>query len=201
MRPYILAICSILVAPAATWAQPKPDPDWPCVQRRVATIGPAAIWSGPDLEKAGAWGSDPRVAALAQRLASRRTTLEEADTLLDAFAKEAGPDRKEKLTRLFAGILALTNAERSRVLEGITRYARGQGRLAERIRDEADRISAAKDSPQAETPKDIAALETTFAWDKRIFEERSQALNYVCEVPTLIEERLGEIVRRIEARL
>ena len=196
-----ILLLAFLLGGASAQAQPKPDPDWPCVQRRVATIGPASVWSGPDLDAAGRWDTDPPVATLAHRLASRRTSLEEADRLLDAFAAEAGPNRKEKLTRLFAGVLALTNAERARVLDGITRYARGQGRLAERIREEADKISAAKDSPQAETPKEVAELETRFTWDKRIFEERSQALNYVCEVPTLLEERLGEIARRIVARL
>jgi hypothetical protein len=201
MRRLALVLLASLAGAAGAEAQPKPDPDWPCVQRRVASIGSASVWSGPDLQAAGAWQEDGAAATLAHKLASRRTTLDEADALLDAFAAQAGPQRQERLTRLFAGVFALTNAERGRVLDGITRYARGQVRLAERIRDEADTISAAKDSPQAETPKNLAELETSFTWDKRIFEERSQALTYVCEVPALIEERLGEIARRIASRL
>jgi hypothetical protein len=201
MRQLAIVLGALLMGPLAAQGQPKPEPDWPCVQRRVAMIGPASVWSGPSPEAAGPWQSDPAVATLAHKLASRRTTLEEADALIDTLAAQAGPERTGKLTRLFVGILELTNAERSRVLDGITRYARGQTRLAERIREEADKISAVKDSPQADTPKEIADLETAFAWDKRVFEERSQALNYVCEVPTLLEERLGEIARRIAGRL
>jgi hypothetical protein len=182
-------------------AQPRIDPDWPCIQRRVPTIGARAVWSGPDLETAGSWTSDPAAAALAQKLASRRTSLDEVDGLLDAFVKEAGPEKATRLTRVFAGLLELVNSERDRVLSGITRYARGQQRMAERIRDEADRISAVKDAPGTPTPQDLQELETRFTWDKRIFEERSQALTYVCEVPTLLEQRLGEIARKIQARL
>ena len=46
-----------------------------------------------------------------------------------------------------------------------------------------------------------ADLETQFNWDRRIFDERNQSVSYVCEVPTILEQRLGEIARRIQARL
>ena len=87
---------------------------------------------------------------------------------------------------------------------GIARYAQGQRRMAERIRDEADKISQVKDAPSAsdatELPKDQSDLETKFAWDRRIFQERSQSLTYVCEVPQLLEQRLGDIARMIQAQ-
>jgi hypothetical protein len=195
-----LAACLALL-PVAAQAQPQTDPDWPCPQRKVPRIGAASVWSGPDIASAGEWGSDFPSAALAQKLASRRTPLEDVDGLIESFATQVGPDRSEKLTRVFAGVLDIINTERGRVLEGITRYARGQQRMAERIRDEADQITAVKDSPAAELPKNMADLETRFTWDKRIFDERSHALTYVCEVPTLLEQRLGEIARRIQAHL
>jgi hypothetical protein len=182
-------------------AQPKPDPDWPCVQRKVVTLTAGTIWSGPNPEEAGPWGSDFEAAALAQKLASRRTPLSDIEGLVAAFAAEAGPDKSQRLTRTFAGALELINTERQRIISGIERYARGQRGLAERIRDEADRITAVKDSPAAVTPKEFEELETRFAWDKRIFDERSQALQYVCETPVLLEQRLFEIARQLQARL
>ena len=166
----------------------------------MPTISAGAVWSGPDLDGAGEWGKDFEAAALAQKLASRRTSLEEADQLIDAFANPT-QDKAQRLTRVFAGVLELINTERDRVLHGIERYARGQRRLADRVRDESDRISAVKDSPGAVTTEDSRALESQFAWDRRIFEERSQALTYVCEAPVLLEQRLFEIARRIQARL
>ena len=95
------------------------------------------------------WGKDFEAAALAQKLASRRTPIEEADGLIDAFARGKGPEKAERLTRVFAGVLDLINTERDRILHGIERYARGQRQLADRIRDEGDQISAVKDSPTA----------------------------------------------------
>jgi hypothetical protein len=186
-------------------AQPKTDPDWPCVQRKVSTLSPGTVWTGPDLEAAGPWGDDFEAAALAQKIASRRTPLSEVDPLLDDFVAKAGADKEKRLTRVFAGVFEVINGERNKVVAGIGRYAQGQRRMAERIRDEADQISATKDSPSAQDardiPKDASELETKFTWDRRIFQERSQSLTYVCEVPTLLEQRLGEIARKIQARL
>ena len=202
-----LAGLSLIAGPAA--AQPRPDPDWPCVQRKVPTLSPGTVWTGPDIEAAGPWGDDFEAAALAQKIASRRTDLKDVDGLLDAYLAKLDeakdPDKAKHLTHVFAGVFEVVNNERSRVMSGITRYAQGQRRMAERIRAEADQISQTKDAPSAQDardiPKDQSEIETKFNWDRRIFQERSQSLTYVCEVPTLLEQRLGEIARKIQARL
>lgn len=201
--PLVLALG---LAASPVLAQPKADQDWPCQQRKVTTLGYGSFWTGPDLAEAGEWGNDREAAQLARKLASRRTDMSEVDTLLDEFAQKADPAEKSKrLTRVFAGVFEILNGERSTVMSGITRYAQGQRRLAERIRDEADKVSELKDSPSSDSTK-VASKETTdlesqFNWDRRIFEERNQSVSYVCEVPTLLEQRLGEVARRIQARI
>lgn len=52
-----------------------------------------------------------------------------------------------------------------------------------------------------ETPKSVEDVENALKWDARIFDERRRSLTYVCEVPTLLERRVFEIGRRIQARL
>jgi hypothetical protein len=203
-RSALAGALAFLLSGAVAFAQPRPqaaDPDWPCAQRRVPSIAIGTVWSGPDPAEVGPWGSDFEAAALAQRLASRRTPLDEVGPLLDAFAKNAGPEKAARLTRVFAGVHELINTERDRVMAGISRYAQGQRRVAERVRAEADRISAAKDSPDAPTTPEIAEVERQFTWDRRIFEDRSQALAYVCEAPVMLEQRLFEIAQRIQAKL
>ncbi|MBE7199612.1 MAG: hypothetical protein INR70_17665 [Parafilimonas terrae] len=243
-----LLATTLLALAGPALAQPKTDPDWPCVQRKVATLSPGQFWTGPDLGAASAeWGNDNEAAALAQKIASRRTELQEIDGLLDGYvgklpdkaAREQGlarvyaaqkiasrrtelqeidglldgyvgklPDkaaREQGLARVYAGVFEVINGERNKIMHGIARYAQGQRRMAERIREEADQISQTKDAPSAadarELPKEQSELETKFAWDRRIFQERSQSLTYVCEVPTLLEQRLGEIARKIQAKL
>lgn len=198
----------LLLSATAAAAQPRPDPDWPCVQRKVETLSPGQFWTGPDIAAAGDWGSDNDAAVLAQKIASRRTELSQVDPLLNEFAGKFGSDKDAKdkaLTRVYAGVFEVLNGERNKIMSGITRYAQGQRRMAERIRDEADKISQIKDAPskgdETELPKDQTDLETKFAWDRRIFQERSQSLTYVCEVPQILEQRLGEIGKRIQAHL
>lgn len=198
----------LLASATAAVAQPRPDPDWPCVQRKVETLSPGQFWTGPDIAAAGDWGSDNDAAVLAQKIASRRTELSQVDPLLDEFAGKFGSDKDAKdkaLTRVYAGVFEVLNGERNKIMSGIARYAQGQRRMAERIRDEADKISQIKDAPskgdETELPKDQTDLETKFAWDRRIFQERSQSLTYVCEVPQILEQRLGEIGKRIQAHL
>ncbi|MXQ12062.1 hypothetical protein [Microvirga makkahensis] len=203
MKRVSLLVSAFAVAglcPAAQGQAPS-NADWPCVQRKVPVIAAGTVWSGPDLQKVGPWQSDADAAALAQRLASRRTRPEEVGPLIDEFLAKIGEHRAERLTRVFAGVLEIVNTERSRVIAGIERYARGQGKLAERIRKEADEVSAARDEPAVQLGKDLQDLETRFQWDKRIFEERAQALRSVCDTPVLLEHHLFEIARRIQERL
>ena len=214
-RSCAIAILALGASGSIASAQPKPDADWPCAQRKVATLGSGAVWTGPDVAAAGDWGNDREAAQLARKLASRRIELKDADELLDAFAAQT-PDKAERdnrLTRVFAGVFEVINGERSTVVNGISRYAQGQRRLAERIRDEADKVSAAKDSPsqasgdesateaRKASAKEAADLETQFNWDRRIFQERNGQVSYVCEVPQLLEQRLGDLARKIQARL
>jgi hypothetical protein len=196
MRKLLILFLGICASSAQ--AQPAGD-DWPCVQRRTGTISAAAIWSGPDLAQAGAWDDDPEAAELARKLASRRTSIEEADRLLDDFAAKAGADKDKRLTRVFAGALELINGERDHVLSGISRYARGQNRLAEKVRADSDAVADAQEASDL-PPQKREEAEQSLKWDKRIFEERSRSLTYVCETPGLLERRAFEIARRIQQR-
>ena len=190
-----------MIAGGSALAQTQSDPDWPCVQRKVGTLSASVVWTGPDVGTAGDWAQDQDAAALAQRLASRRTPLDDVDGLLDDFAFHVGAEKDTRLTRVFAGVLELINTDRDSLLSGIDRYAEGQKRLADRIRDESDKVSAAKDSPGAAGTKETDDLETQLKWDTRIFQERSRSLTYVCETPVLLERRLFDIARRIQQRL
>lgn len=199
-----LSLCGFGLGPCAAQAQPaveaKPaSDDWPCVQRRTGTISAAAIWSGPDLAQAGAWEEDPEAAELARKLASRRTPIEDVDKLLDDFAAQAGADKEKRLTRVFAGMLEIINGERDRILSGISRYARGQNRLAEKVRAESNAVADAQEASDL-PPQKREEAEQSLKWDKRIFEERSRSLTYVCETPALLERRAFEIARRIQQR-
>lgn len=206
LRLSLLAASAIALIGGPALAQPRSDPDWPCIQRKVTSLGAGALWTGPEIEAAGAWGEDRDAARFARVLASRKTELKDVDGLIDEFLASVDPaERARKLTRVFAGVFEIVNGERTTVVNGIVRYAQGQRRLAERIRAEADKISETREGPaedmQRPQTKEAAELENQFNWDRRIFDERSQSVTYVCEVPTLLEQRLGEIAKKLQAKL
>ena len=199
-RIHFLAGLVATLSVSAGLAQTDDAADWPCAQRRAGTISAAAVWAGPDIAQAGAGDQDSEAAELARKLASRRTPLEDFDGLLDAFAAKASDEKASRLTRVFVGALDLINSERDRILAGISRYALGQNRLAQQVRKDAEDVADTMEADAA----DAKALEQTqirLQWDKRIFDERSRSLTYVCETPGLLERRAFEIARKIQQRL
>ncbi|MCW2272665.1 hypothetical protein GJ654_01065 [Rhodoblastus acidophilus] len=199
----ILPLLLVLATPALAGGPPVDD-DWPCQQRKTGAISRAAIWAGPEVFS-GRWDDDSQVAALARKLASRRTPLEEAGPLIDAFAKEAGADKDKRLTLLFDGTLDLINGERAKVMAAITRYARGQKALAAKVREDADKAADAQESQgygqDITAPDALEKAHPELKWDKRIFDDRAQALTYVCESPVLLEKRAFALARAIQEKL
>lgn len=179
------------------------DADWPCVQRKVGSLSYGQMWSGPPIEGAAAkaWRDDREIEALASTLVARRTSIDEAKAAIADFAAKAGDKKSERLTSLFAATFDELNGQRSRIVDGIERYARKQRSLSERIKDESLKI--------AETQKDMASQmspegqqqQDALNWDTRVYEERTQSLTYVCETPVILEQRAFDLGREIQGAL
>ena len=193
LRIRAVGLMALLVASAAPAAV---EGDWPCIQRKVGELTAAQMWDGPDVETAAAWRDDPGVAALAAELAQRRVPLDEAASRIERFAASAGADRDAKLTALFVRVLERINAERARLVAGIERYARKQRQLADRIREAGNAARKAEPSGAA-----LPDREERLRWDTRIYDERQAALAYVCESPTLLEQRVFALAREIRNRM
>ena len=82
---------------------------------------------------------------------------------------------------------------------GIERYGRAQKAMAEQIRADQSRLSDLNSS--GGDPQQASALTTQLQTQVRIFNDRSHSLTYVCEVPTLIEQRLFALARAIQAEI
>ena len=175
----------------------RTDPDWPCIQRKVPELSVVAVWSGPPIDDAlTRWRDDPEVAALVGEVVARRMPLEEATAAVTQFAQSQPPETKNaRLTLLFAGIFQTLDRERGEVIAGIERYGRKQKEMADRIRGDMNRAS---DPTATSTDPE---LQNRLLWQTRIFNERREALTFVCEVPTIIEQRLFELARAIGREL
>jgi hypothetical protein len=215
-----ISAAALCAAPAANGA--KSNADWPCQQILVGHISPAAVWTGPSIEGV-AWSEDADIVDLAGKIAARRVPIDQAKAEIDAFAKAAGADKRSKLTKLFAALFDRLDRERSQVIEGLERFGHVQKAMADKIRAENESLHAEQQNVPGQTsaqpaqpgvgsnneaaaahPPNGQANETALdklQWDLRLFQERRRTLNYVCEVPALIEQRLFALAREIQDQL
>ena len=137
---------------------------------------------------------------LVARLAARRLPLDEAQKAATDFLVASGAAKQAKAKLLFAGLFTTLDRLRSEVITGIERYTRRQREFAEKVRAETLKLREMNDVPNAEQ-KQVEDLAERVEWDTRIFEERRRTINYVCEVPVLIEQRLFELGRAIRTHM
>ena len=198
MKIYILPILAGVAASGAAQAAQGADPSWPCIQRKVPELSMGQIWNGPDLTPAAAdWQSDKDIAELVKTLSARRMPVADAQAEIRELPQQLGPERLgERLRMLVQGMFDHMNRERSQVISGIGRYAQKQRDAAARLRKEASQLGELQAKPDADL-KQITAMTDRLEWETRIFEERVQSLTYVCEVPTIIEQRLYALTKTI----
>ncbi|WP_271201193.1 hypothetical protein [Methylopila turkensis] len=186
----------------AAQGKPGPDSDWPCIQPKVGALSYGQMWAGPPLDEAIAkWRDDPHVADLVPLLVARRTKRDEAQAAIDRFTAAAGPEKNAQLTLLFAGVFSEINAARSAVITGIERYARKQRALSERIKEASLKLAAERKDMATQMSPEFQKKEEALNWDTRIYDERAQALTYVCESPVILEQLAFERGRDIQAKL
>jgi hypothetical protein len=207
MKRLILAVAAAALAATAPARAADPrHPDWPCQQIKVPTLSVAAFWTEPSIDGVGdAWQKDPAVQDLVQRLAARRTPLDEAEKAAGAFVTGTQAEKQKKAALLFAGLFATLNHERSEVMDGIERFSHRQQQLRDKIRTELTNLRQRQDATPASANQDAAHPDTALdklgeqvAWDTRIFDERRHTIGYVCEVPATIERRLFSLARAIQ---
>ncbi|KRW97145.1 hypothetical protein [Paracoccus sp. MKU1] len=195
MRYLVLALC---LAATAVQAETGSDPDWPCVQRKQPHLSLGQMWIGPEPDEAARdLARTPEIAALADRLEQRRLPLPEAEAEIAEFAKSAD---NQKLTALMVAIFDRIEPHRAALIAGIARYGHKQVDLAQRIEDHRAKMEQMQ---KAEAPDfdAIDAEEERLDWDMRIFQDRQQALTYVCETPVILEQRVFALARAIAAGL
>ena len=201
MRPayYMIAAAMVVAATGTASAASNNDPDWPCVQRKVPELTLGQIWNGPELPATVKdWSKDARINVLVEELAARRLPIADAQTQIQEFAASLPADAaKDRLAMLVQGLFDHMNHERSEVISGIARYAHNQLELAARLRKESSEVDALRNKPDANA-NEVASRTNRLTWETRVFEERVQSLTYVCEVPTLIEQRLYALAKTVD---
>jgi hypothetical protein len=180
------------------------NPDWPCVQRKVAMLTSTQMWDGPAVDDLTAWRDNEEMGKLIAVLVSRRVPLEQAAASITQFAAAQPQEKRdEALKLLFAGLLSTVNADRATVMNGIERFQRRQRTRAAEIEKQGAVLRQLKERAASDgnARAELAAAEDQYNWEVRIFTERQQSLPFACEVPVVIEQRLFELAREIRAHM
>jgi hypothetical protein len=199
----IAAGAAALGAGPAVAADPD-NPDWPCVQRKVAKLTAAQMWDGPAVDDLTEWRGRDDIKKLTAVLANRRVPVEEAAAAVARFAEAQPADRRDDaLKLLFAGLLDLVNNDRAVVMRGIERFQQRQKARAAEIERQGAALRQLRERGKSDqnARTELAAAEDRYQWDVRVFTERQQSLPLACEVPVLIEQRLFELAREIRSRM
>ncbi len=185
-------------------AQPrvKVDPDWPCPQIKTPTYSLASVWAGPQLDlNSQSWRDESDVADLAAKMSQRRVPIADVEAAIADFKAKAGADAEPKLLRAFAAAFDDLSQQRSQILAGLERFGHKQHAMADRIRAEADAVHKSADQNQNGQAPSGAVSQERLQWDLRVFDDRRKTIQYVCETPTLIEQRIGAIARAVQSAL
>ena len=200
-RSLVMAVAIEVALRGMSLAADPRFPDWPCNQIKVPEISVAAVWAGPSIDDVGnAWEEDAAIRDLVARLAARRTPLDDAQKAIADVVTGSESERQKKAKLIFAGLFKTLNDDRSDVMRGIERYARKQREFSEQIRSTILQLRELQDRRNADQGR-IDELTNRVEWDTRIFEERRKTVNFVCEVPVLIEQRLFALARAIQQSL
>jgi hypothetical protein len=197
-----IAIMASLAPPAVAQFKGKTDPDWPCQQIKTPTFSLASIWAGPQLDlDSQSWRNERDVADLKAQMAQRRVPIADVEAAIADLKAKAGPDANAKLLRAFAAAFADLSQQRSQIIDGLDRIGRRQKAMADRIRAENEAVQKSSDRNNEGDASPGGNGQERLLWDLRIFNDRRQTVSYVCEAPTLIEQRIGEVARAVQKAL
>ena len=198
MMRMITATLILAASASACLAADPRYPDWPCSQAKVPEISVAAVWAGPALDDvAGKWMEDAKVSALVGKLAARRIPLEEAQKDIADFLSGSAEDKATKGKLLFAGLFDTLNAQRTQVMSGLERVMRKQREAVEKIKADTVALQEQQSAASPDQAK-VDALGNQVNWETRVFEDRRRVMKFVCEVPTIIDQRLFALSREIQ---
>jgi hypothetical protein len=191
------AFGALAIALIAAGGPHSEGPDWPCQQRLVPKLTPAAYWNGA-VDDQQDWRTDREVAELVRKLAPRRVTTEQGLVELAAFVRMASGDRSSRLTLVFLGLLEETDRERADLIEKLKQMGRRQRELAELAARLSGEFASTPPEATGEAAAKRADLQQRHDFTTRNFDEVQRTIRYACEIPVQLDARLGVWARALQ---
>lgn len=171
------------------------DPEWPCIQVLVPEINLAVLWpQSIDETQLTSWRKDPDISRMVERLSDLEAFTEIEQAVIAGFIEPISEDlRSDTLNRLAVGILHNANQLRAQYIRGIKRYTRQQISIAGQIENKLNQLAELEGQENAQTDE----IEQTLQWHQRVYDQREQAIQLLCERPVEAEEKLSQVLREL----
>ena len=192
MIKIIFLLLSLFFISNNIFAQPpgkEKNPDWPCIQVLIEELSWGSIWTGPPLdENSSKWIDDENLSALAKKLMNRKTKENEGIGELKKYIKKN--NSPNQLTKLFHALFDTTNEIWRKRTAKLLNFGKRQRLTSEKIAMKLEKLKEL--SNESNLNKDeIQKLEQEKLWDIRIFEDRRNLSDSLCEQSRFYEKRLG----------
>ena len=177
------------------------DDEWPCIQQLVDEVSPVVMWPLPvdDIES-GAWRKNASIRSLAEHLGDIQQYGDkdrgDVELFADGLTSLSDEQRELQLNLLALGILDVTNRVRRDYISGIKRYTRQQIAIADQIGNTLNELSVLEDAQDVDAEKKEEIL-ATLRWHERVYDQREQAIQSLCEQPVELEEVLSDVLRDV----
>ena len=188
--------------PAKVGAGAGEEAEWPCEQKYVAQLSYGTMWTGPALDDAlKSWHQNDGLREIVTLLSDETTSDADGVKAIDDFAAKLGADKSKQLTELFAALFETMGDKRTYAQDGIKKYFRRQEAAAQEVNKlQADLRALQAKRPKADDPK-LLEIKKDLAWSNKVYDDRQRLTPYVCQIPIIIEQKLGAYARAIQAHM
>ena len=178
------------------------EADWPCEQKYVAQLSYGTMWTGAALDDAlKSWHQNDGLREIVTLLSDETTSEADGVKAIDEFAGKLGSDKSKQLTELFAALFETMGDKRTSAQDGVKKYFRRQEAVAHEVNKlQADLRAMQAKGPKVDDPK-LLELKKGLAWNNKVYDDRQRLTPYVCQIPIIIEQKLGAYARAIQAHM
>jgi hypothetical protein len=190
-------VLALAIPTAAALADEAADPNWPCQQRLVPKISAAQLCAGELPPENAALTAPPELSELGRSVMSQSISDDQAAKLLTDFKahlKNAKKFKQEAPT-VFLAALFEANYQRTREISGIKKFTEGQFALSKKLAEDVGELDKLTQGQPAKEGTPAMDVENRVHLEQKVFEDREKEVPYLCEAPSIGEQRLGLVAR------
>jgi hypothetical protein len=181
---------------------------WPCIQGYVPDMSLATVWPELDVNAIAEIGSydnndSEELRRLRQAVVDLSLPQEDLNVLINHYilASSSPLIKKSDFNKsLYLHFFEHVQKNRHKAIKGIIRYAKRQEKMSQSIEERRATIERYQNNIVDENfsqdmKSDLEQLKIDQTWETRLFLEREKKLNYLCELPVKLEQRIFFIGR------